>query len=40
MTIEKLGASTRFSRAVGVVFVAIGAVIIVETWITGWPRPG
>jgi predicted metal-binding membrane protein len=40
MAIEKLGASMRFSRAAGVVFVAIGAFIIVETWITGWPRPG
>lgn len=40
MTIEKLGSPARFSRAVGVVFVAIGAAIIVETWITGWPRPG
>ena len=40
MAIEKLGTSMRFSRAVGVVFVAIGAFIIVETWITGWPRPG
>jgi predicted metal-binding membrane protein len=35
MAIEKLGSSARFSRAVGVVFVAIGASIIVETWITG-----
>jgi len=40
MAIEKLGVSTRFSRAAGLVFVAIGAFIIVETWITGWPRPG
>jgi predicted metal-binding membrane protein len=40
MAIEKLGSSARFSHAVGVVFVAIAAVIIVETWITGWPRPG
>jgi predicted metal-binding membrane protein len=40
MAIEKLGASTRFSRAAGMVFLAIGAFIIVETWITGWPRPG
>jgi predicted metal-binding membrane protein len=35
MAIEKLGASARFSRVVGVVFVVIAAVIIVETWITG-----
>lgn len=40
MAVEKLGASKHFSRAVGVVFLAIGAVIIVETWINGWPRPG
>ena len=29
-----------FSRAAGVVFLAVGAIIVVETWITGWPRPG
>ena len=40
MTIEKLGTTTRFSRAAGVVFLAIGLFIIVETSITGWPRPG
>lgn len=40
MAVEKLGASTRFSRVVGVVFVAAGAIIIAETWFTGWPRPG
>jgi predicted metal-binding membrane protein len=40
MTIEKLGASMRFGRVVGVVFLALGAFIIVETWITGWPLPG
>jgi len=40
MAVEKLGASMRFSRVVGVVLVAIGTFVIVETWITGWPRPG
>ena len=40
MAVEKLGSSAGFSRAVGVVFVAIGTLIIVETWITGWPLPG
>lgn len=40
MAIEKLGSSGRFSRVVGVVFVALGAFIIAETRITGWPRPG
>lgn len=40
MAIEKLGSSARFSRAAGAVFVALGAFIIVETWITGWPLPG
>lgn len=40
MAVEKLGASMRFSRVVGVVFLALGAFIIIETWVTGWPRPG
>ena len=40
MAVEKLGASMRFSRVVGVVFVALGLFIIGETWVTGWPRPG
>ena len=40
MTLEKSGVSLWFSRAVGVVFVAIGAFIIIETGITGWPQPG
>jgi len=40
MAIEKLGSSARFSRAAGVVFVALGLFITMETWITGWPRPG
>ena len=40
MAIEKLGSSARFSRTVGVAFVALGLFIIIETWITGWPRPG
>jgi len=40
MAVEKLGFTVWFSRAAGVAFVAIGALIIVETWITGWPRPG
>ncbi|MGB9368353.1 MAG: DUF2182 domain-containing protein [Xanthobacteraceae bacterium] len=40
MAIEKLGSSARFSQAVGMVFLALGAFVIVEAWITGWPRPG
>jgi predicted metal-binding membrane protein len=40
MTIEKLGTTARFSRAAGIVFIALGLFIIIETSITGWPRPG
>ena len=40
MTVEKLGTSMRFSRAAGVVFLAIGLVIIVDSLVPGWPRPG
>ena len=40
MATEKLGTSMRFSGAVGFVFIAIGLIIIVETSITGSPRPG
>jgi predicted metal-binding membrane protein len=40
MAVEKLGVTKWFSRAAGVVFLAVGAIMIVETWITGWPRPG
>ena len=30
MTIEKLGTTTRFTRALGVVFIAVGAAFIVS----------
>ena len=40
MATEKLGTGARFSHVAGIVFIAIGLVIIVETSITGWPRPG
>jgi predicted metal-binding membrane protein len=35
MATEKLGTSMRFSRAVGLVFIAIGLIVIVETAIAG-----
>ena len=38
MAAEKLGTGTRFSRAVGIAFIAIGLIIIAETSITGWPK--
>jgi len=40
MATEKLGTSMRFSRAVGLAFIAIGLIIIIETAIAGWPKPG
>jgi predicted metal-binding membrane protein len=40
MAVEKLGASTRFSRVAGLAFIAIGLIIIIETSIGGWPKPG
>ena len=40
MTVEKLGTSMRFSRVAGVVFLAIGLVIIVNSLVPGWPRAG
>ena len=40
MATEKLGTTARFSRVVGLAFIAIGLIIIIETAITGWPRLG
>ena len=40
MAIEKLGTTARFSRIAGVAFIAIGLIIIIETSVTGWPKPG
>jgi len=37
MTIEKLGATTRFSRALGMMFIAVGAAFIVGSVIAHWP---
>jgi predicted metal-binding membrane protein len=36
---EKLGTGTRFSRAVGVIFVAIGIVFVVSVVAAHWPGP-
>jgi predicted metal-binding membrane protein len=38
MTIEKLGSTTRFSRALGIVFIAAGAAFIVTAVAAHWPR--
>jgi len=37
MTVEKIGTTTRFSRALGVVFIAAGAVFIVSSVVAHWP---
>jgi len=37
MTIEKVNTTTRFSRALGVVFIAVGAVFIASSVIAHWP---
>jgi predicted metal-binding membrane protein len=37
MTIEKIGATTRFSRALGIVFIAAGAAMIATSIIAQWP---
>jgi predicted metal-binding membrane protein len=37
MTIEKINTSTRFSRAFGVAFIAVGAVFIASSIIAHWP---
>ena len=38
MTIEKVGATMRFSRAIGVVFVCIGLVVIAQSVVSHWPH--
>ena len=38
MTIEKLATTTRFSRALGVAFIGVGAVFIVGAMIAHWPK--
>lgn len=37
MTVEKINTTTRFSRALGVVFIAAGAVFIVTSVVAHWP---
>jgi len=37
MTIEKIGATTRFSRALGVLFIMVGAAFIVTAVVAHWP---
>ena len=37
MAIEKIGATTRFSRALGVVFLIVGAAFIVTSVLARWP---
>jgi predicted metal-binding membrane protein len=38
MTVEKLAGTARFSRVLGVVFVAVGAAFIVTSVVAHWPR--
>jgi predicted metal-binding membrane protein len=40
MGLEKVMSATRFSRAVGVAFVAIGAAFILSSFIAHWPARG
>jgi predicted metal-binding membrane protein len=37
MTVEKIGTTTRFSRALGVAFIAVGAAFIVSSVVAHWP---
>jgi predicted metal-binding membrane protein len=37
MTIEKVGTTTRFSRALGVVFILCGAALIMSAVVARWP---
>jgi predicted metal-binding membrane protein len=37
MTIEKVNTTTRFSHALGVVFIGVGAVFIASSVIAHWP---
>ncbi|MFL4978244.1 MAG: DUF2182 domain-containing protein, partial [Xanthobacteraceae bacterium] len=39
MAMEKSSSTTRFSRAVGIVFIAIGAVFVVSSAVAHWPTP-
>jgi predicted metal-binding membrane protein len=37
MTIEKIGTTTRFSRALGIVFILVGAALILASVMAHWP---
>jgi predicted metal-binding membrane protein len=37
MTVEKLSITTRFSRALGIVFIAAGAIFIAGSIVAHWP---
>jgi hypothetical protein len=37
MGLEKVMSTTRFSRVVGLVFIAIGAVFILSSIVAHWP---
>jgi predicted metal-binding membrane protein len=37
MTVEKINTTTRFSRALGAVFILAGAVFIVSSVVVHWP---
>jgi drug/metabolite transporter superfamily protein YnfA len=37
MAVEKLSVTTRFGRAVGAVFIAVGTVFIVSSLVGHWP---
>jgi len=37
MTIEKIGTTTRFSRALGIVFILVGAALILTSVMAHWP---
>jgi len=39
MAVEKSSSTTRFSRIVGSVFIAIGAVFVVSSAVAHWPTP-
>jgi hypothetical protein len=38
MTSEKLARTTRFSRVLGVLFIAVGAAFIVTSVAAHWPK--
>jgi predicted metal-binding membrane protein len=40
MAIEKINTTTRFSRALGVAFILVGAALIVSSVAARWPRAG